>query len=503
MEKNTDLVSLFEQSLRDLPEEKLEEIGIVVQVGDGICRVHGLTNAVYHELIDFEGGNRGIVMQLDEDTVSIFLLFSTIAVNELEVAKRTGSVFKCPVSMNLLGRVIDVMGHPIDGLGEIKADDYWPIEAPIPGIIERSPVNQSLETGIMVIDALVPIGRGQRELIIGNRNTGKTSLVIDTILHQKDQNVFCIYVAIGQRQANIARIVRLLQENGALDYTVIISAEAGEAVLNQYLAPYVGCTIGEYFREKRHDALIIYDDLSNHAIAFREMSLLLRRAPGREAYPGDVFYLHSRLLERAGKLISGSSLTALPIVQIQSDDITAYIPTNLISITDGQIFLDTQLFNQGIRPAVNTELSVSRVGGAAQTKAIKKMTKALRLELAQYHELLDFAQFGAELDEISKRRLARGERAIEILKQPQYVTYTFVEQSLILFLLRNDFLDAVRVADVHAFISQFVSYVKSVYFQEIFEIIHSTQDISAEMMERLTVVAKEFSKLFVPPSNKG
>lgn len=503
MEKNIDLVSLFEQSLRGLPQEKLDEIGIVVQVGDGICRVHGLTNAVYHELIDFEGGNRGIVMQLDEDIVSIFLLYSTVAVNELEIAKRTGGVFKCPVGMNLLGRVINAMGQPIDGLGEIKADDYWPIEVVIPGIIERSPVNQSLETGIMAVDALVPIGRGQRELIIGNRNTGKTSLVIDTILHQKDQNVLCIYVAIGQRQANIARLVRLLQENGALDYTVIISAETGEAVLNQYLVPYVGCTIGEYFREKRYDALIVYDDLSNHAIAFREMSLLLRRAPGREAYPGDVFYLHSRLLERAGKLISGSSLTALPIVQIQGDDITAYIPTNLISITDGQIFLDTQLFNQGVRPAVNTELSISRVGGAAQTKAIKKMTRALRLELAQYHELLDFAQFGAELDEISKRRLARGERAIEILKQPQFVTYTFVEQSLILFLLRNDFLDPVKIVDIHPFITQFVSYVKSVYFQEIYEVIQITQDIPQEALDRLMTVAKEFSKLFVPLSIKG
>lgn len=499
MEKNTDLVSLFEQSLRDLPKEKLEEIGIVVQVGDGICRVHGLTNAVYHELIDFEGGNRGIVMQLDEDTVSIFLLFSTVTVNELEVAKRTGSVFKCPVSMNLLGRVINALGEPIDGLGEIKADDYWPIEAPIPGIIERSPVNQSLETGLMAVDALVPIGRGQRELIVGNRNTGKTSLAIDTILHQKDQNVLCIYVAISQRQANIARIVRLLQENGALDYTVVISAETGEAVLNQYLAPYVGCTISEYFRDKRNDVLIVYDDLSNHAVAFREMSLLLRRAPGREAYPGDVFYLHSRLLERAGKLITGNSITALPIVQIQSDDITAYIPTNLISITDGQIFLDTRLFNEGIRPAVNNELSISRVGGAAQTKAIKKMTKALRLELAQYHELLDFAQFGAELDEISKRRLARGERAMEILKQPQYVTYTFVEQSLILFLLRNNFLDSVQIPDIHAFITQFVSYVKSVYFQEIYEVINITQDISQELIDQLIIVAKEFNKLFVPP----
>jgi F-type H+-transporting ATPase subunit alpha len=503
MEKNTDLISLFEQSLRDLPEEKLEEIGLVVQVGDGICRVHGLTNAIFHELIVFEGGNRGIVMQLDEDTVSIFLLFSAIPVSEREVAKRTGSVFKCPVGMNLLGRVMNALGHPIDGLGEIKADDYWPIETTIPGIIERSPVNQSLETGIMAVDALVPIGRGQRELIIGNRATGKTSLVIDTILHQKDQNVLCIYVAVGQRQANIARMVRLLQENGALDYTVIINAEAGEAVLNQYLVPYVGCTIGEYFRDKGYDALVIYDDLSNHAIAFREMSLLLRRAPGREAYPGDVFYLHSRLLERAGKLISGSSLTALPVVQIQSDDITAYIPTNLISITDGQVFLDTQLFNQGIRPAVNTELSVSRVGGAAQTKAIKKMTKALRLELAQYHELLDFAQFGAELDEVAKHRLARGERAVEILKQPQYVTYTFVEQALILFLLRNNFLDAIGIPDIHAFTTQFVSYVSSVYLQEVYEVIRATEDMSPEIIERLIVIAKEFNKLFVPTGGKG
>jgi F-type H+-transporting ATPase subunit alpha len=499
MEKNIDLVSLFEQSLRDLPEEKLEEIGIVVQVGDNICRVHGLTNAVYHELIEFEGGNRGIIMQLDEDTVSIFLLQSTIPVNELEVAKRTGSVFKCPVGMNLLGRVINALGQPIDGLGELKADDYWPIETTIPSIIERSPVNQPLETGILAVDALVPIGRGQRELIIGNRNTGKTSLALDTILHQKDQQVLCIYVAIGQRQANIARMVRLLQENGALDYTVIVNAQAGEAVLNHYLAPYAGCTIGEYFREKGHDALVVYDDLSNHAIAFREMSLLLRRAPGREAYPGDVFYLHSRLLERAGKLSNGRSLTALPIVQVQSDDITAYIPTNLISITDGQIFLDTQLFNQGIRPAINSELSVSRVGGAAQTKAIKKMTRALRLELAQYHELLDFAQFGAELDEIAKHRLARGERAMEILKQSQYVTYNFIEQALILFLLRHDFLDPIAIGDIHAFITQFVSYVKSVYFHDIYELIRLTQDITPEVTERLLLVAREFSKLFVPP----
>lgn len=497
-ERITDLVSLFERSLRDLPEEKLEEIGIVVQVGDGICRVHGLANAVYHELIEFEGGNSGIVMQLDEDIVAVFLLYGTIPVEEREVARRTGSVFKTPVGMKLLGRVINALGKPIDGLGDIQADEFLPIEADIPGIIERSPVNRPLETGILSVDALVPIGRGQRELVIGNRNTGKTSFVLDTILHQRGKNLFCIYVAIGQRQANIARMVRTLQENGALDYTTIVSAEAGEAVLNQYLVPYIGCTMGEYFRGRGYDALVVYDDLSNHAIAFREMSLLLRRAPGREAYPGDVFYLHARLLERAGKLASGSSLTALPIVQIQSDDITAYIPTNLISITDGQVFLDTQLFNQGIRPAVNTELSVSRVGGSAQTKAVRRMTKALRLELAQYHELLDFAQFGTELDEVARNRLARGRRAIEILKQPQYATYDFVGQALILFLLRYNFLDPVKVQHIYTFVTQFVSYVHSVYDEEIYQVVEKTEDISDTLVERLIEIAKEFSKLFVP-----
>jgi F-type H+-transporting ATPase subunit alpha len=496
--KSTDLISLFEEALHELPEKKLEEIGIVVQVGDTICRVHGLTNVIFGELIDFEGGNRGIVLQLDEDSVSVFLLHGTIAVVELEVARRTGSVFKTPVGTKLLGRVINAVGKPIDGLGDLEVDAYLPIEAPIPGIIERSPVNESLETGILAIDALVPIGKGQRELVIGNRNTGKTSIVIDTILHQKERNVLCIYVAIGQRRANLARIIRLLEENGALEYTVIISAEAGEAVLNQYLAPYVGSTIGEYFREQGRDVLIVYDDLSNHAVAFREMSLLLRRAPGREAYPGDVFYLHSRLLERAGKLAKGGSLTALPIVQIQSDDITAYIPTNLISITDGQIFLDTKLFNQGVQPAVNAELSVSRVGGAAQTKAVKKMTKALRLELAQYNELLDFAQFGTELDEVSRRRLERGALAVELLKQPQYVTYSFVDQALMLMLLRENFLDPIGVRSLRTFVLQFVSYIKSVY-KDLYQQIYESQDISDEVRDKLVLIAQEFSKLFVPP----
>lgn len=496
--KSTDLVSLFEKSLQGLAQEQLQETGVVIQVGDGICRVYGLTNAVYGELIEFEGGNKGVIFDLDENVVAIFLLYASVQVRELEVAQRTGGVFKVPVGMALVGRVVNALGKPIDALGDIKVEAHKPVEEEVPGIIERSPVNESLETGIMAIDALVPIGKGQRELIIGNRNTGKTAIVLDTILHQKDKNVFCIYVSVGQRQASVARIVRLLEENDALSYTTIVHADAGDAVLNQYLAPYVGCTIGEYFRSQGKDALVIYDDLSNHAVAFREMSLLLRRAPGREAYPGDVFYLHSRLLERAGKLATGGSLTALPIVQIQSDDITAYIPTNLISITDGQIFLDTKLFNQGIRPAVNIELSVSRVGGSAQTKAVKKMTAALRLELAQYHELLEFAQFGTELDEISQRKLARGAIAIELLKQPQYTTYSFVDQALMLFAFKENFLDNVELKYVQIFAAQMVSYIRSVY-AEVYTAIFQAQDFSDEVRAKLKDIIAEFSKLFVPP----
>jgi F-type H+-transporting ATPase subunit alpha len=493
--KSTDLISIFEQALSDLPKEKLDEVGIVIQVGDNICKIHGLTKAVYGELIKFEGGNKGIIMSLDEDSVSAFLLYNTIPVAEFEMAHRTGGVFKTQVGPQLLGRVINALGKSLDGLGELKTRELRPVEQPIPGIIERSPVNQSLETGVIAVDTLVPIGKGQRELIIGNRNTGKTELALSAILHQKDKNVICIYVSIGQRQANIARIVSTLADNGALAYTVVIAADASEAVLNQYLAPYVGCTIGEYFRDEKKDVLIVYDDLSNHAVAYREMSLLLRRAPGREAFPGDVFYLHSRLLERAGKLAAGGSLTALPMATIQSDDITAYIPTNLISITDGQIFLDTKLFNQGIRPAVNSELSVSRVGGAAQTKAIKKVTRALRLELTQYRELLDFAQFGTELDPISQKHLKRGELVIEILKQPERVTYNFVDQTLMLFLLKENFLDEIEVKTVHSFVVQFVSYVKSVY-SDVYHDIETSQDLTEDTRKKLHDIAKEFTKLF-------
>lgn len=496
--KSADLVSLFEQSLSDKPKKKLDQIGIVVQVGDGICRVHGLDNAVYNELIDFEGGNRGIVLDLEENYVSIFLLYNTIPVVEMEVAKRTGKVFKAPVGEALLGRAINAVGKPIDGLGEIDIKEMWPIEAFAPGVIDRSPVNKPLETGILAIDSLVPIGKGQRELIIGNRGTGKTAIALDTILHQKGKDVVCIFVSIGQRQANLARTMRLLVENGALEYTVIVSADSADSVLCQYLAPYVGCTIGEYFRAQGKDALIVYDDLTNHAIAYREMSLLLRRPPGREAFPGDVFYLHSRLLERAGNIKDGGSLTALPIIQIQADDITAYIPTNLISITDGQIFLDDQMFKSGVRPAVNIGLSVSRVGGAAQTQAVKKMAKTLGLELAQYRELLDFSQFGTELDPVAQRRLAQGQRAVEVLKQPQYITYNFAQEALMLFILQEDFLEDIEVSNVHTFVTQFVSYVESVY-PKIYDSILKTSDVSNELEGELLAVAREFSSLFVAP----
>lgn len=500
--RSTDLVSLFEKALQDKPQEKLEEIGIVVQVGDGICRVHGLERVVYNEIVEFDGGNKGIVLDLDESHVSVFLLYATIPVVELELVRRTGHVFKTPVGMGLLGRALSSVGLPIDGLGDIEAEGHFPIETLSPGVTERSPINEPLQTGILAIDSLVPIGKGQRELIIGNRNTGKTAVALDAILNQKGKNVYCIYVSIGQRQANLARIIRLLSENGALEYTVVVSADSSDAVLCQYLAPYVGSTIGEFFRSKGHDALVVYDNLSNHAIAYREMSLLLRRPPGREAYPGDVFYLHSRLLERAGKLAKGGSLTALPIIEVQSDDITAYIPTNLISITDGQIFLDDQLFKSGMRPAVNIGLSVSRVGSAAQTRAVKKMTRTLGLELAQYRELLDFSQFGTELDKEAQERLARGQRAMEVLKQGQYTTYNFIQEALMLFILQEGFLQDVSLSTIHAFVTQFVSYVESVYPQ-VYGTISETTDVSDAIKNELLDIAREFKVLFVAPDSLG
>ncbi len=497
---SSDLVSLFENALQGASSSNMQEIGVVVQVGDGVSKVHGLSSVVLNELVFFEGGNSGIVFQIAEDIVSIFVFERNIPVVEREIVKRSGSIYKVPVNFDLLGRVVNAQGMPIDGRPAIKTDELYPIETEIPGIINRMPINEPLETGILAVDTLVPVGRGQRELIIGNRGTGKTSLIRDTIVHQKGKNIVCIYVAIAQRQAHIARLIHHLELHDAMKYTIIVSAQAGEAVLNHYLAPYVGCAIAEYFRDQGQDVLIVYDDLSNHAVAFREMSLLVRRPPSREAYPGDVFYLHSRLLERAGRLAKGSSITALPIVQVQGDDITAYIPTNLISITDGQIFLDTQLFNRGVRPAVNAELSVSRVGGAAQTSAIKKVTRSLKLELAQYQELRGFAQFGAELDDVSKRRLARGERAIALLKQPEEVTYSFVDQTLMLFLLQEEILDKIAIDQVTIFAQQFISYISAVY-NTLYNTIGRTKDLTEDQRVQLRSIATEFSKLFIAPDH--
>ncbi|MBI2344615.1 F0F1 ATP synthase subunit alpha [Candidatus Dependentiae bacterium] len=493
--KDLELVSLLQKELQDKPHQKLDEIGIVVQVGDGICKVYGLLDVVYGELVDFEGGNQGIILNMSEDFVSIFVLSQSIYVTEGEVVKRTGQALKIPVGESMLGRVIDALGNPIDGLGDIVTTEHRFVEHDAPSIVDRKPISQPMQTGVLAIDALFPIGKGQRELIVGNRNTGKTALAVDVILNQKDKNVICVYISIGQRQGNLARLVSKLEEYGALEYTVVVSADASEAVLNQYLAPYAGTAIAEYFMHKGRDVLVIYDDLTNHAIAYREMSLLMRRAPGREAYPGDVFYLHSRLLERSACLKAGGSITSLPIIQIQEDDITAYIPTNLISITDGQIFLDTQLFKQGIRPAINVELSVSRVGGAAQTAAVKKMSKALRLELAQYHELVSFAQFGTELDEVSQKQLNRGAVAVEILKQEQFLHYSFVDETIILFMLRQNMLDVIAVSEIAIFIQKAISYVRSVY-PDLYKEIETSKDISESVAANLKIAASEFAKLF-------
>ncbi|HBS48066.1 TPA: F0F1 ATP synthase subunit alpha [Candidatus Dependentiae bacterium] len=497
--KDTDLISLFEKSLSSEPQEKLEEVGRVIKVGDGISRVYGLTNAVYGELIEFESGSSGIVLDLDEDFVSVVLLDNNIPVYEQEVARRTGNVLRIPVGEKLVGRVLGATGLPLDSIGELEYTEKVSIEKTAPGIVARKPVSRPFETGITFIDALIPIGKGQRELLVGNRNTGKTTIALDMVLNQKGKDVICIYVSIGHKQSSTAKMVDLFERNGAMDYTIVIDADAKETAVNLYLAPYVGCTIGEYLMNKGKDVLIIYDSLTNHAIAYRELSLLLRRPPGREAYPGDIFYLHSRLLERSCQLsdeLGGGSLTAIPIIQTQGDDLTAYIPTNLISITDGQIVLDTNLFNMGIRPAISTGLSVSRVGGAAQTKAMRKVCGSLKLELAQYDSIAAFAQFGSELDKTSQHILDRGKRSIELLKQPVHDHYSFVDQTIFLFLLKDNFLDDLSFEDVKKFAILFASYVREVYF-EVYEQINKTQDLDQISQSALRKYAQEFKITFL------
>ncbi|RLC52173.1 MAG: F0F1 ATP synthase subunit alpha [Candidatus Cloacimonadota bacterium] len=475
----------------------IDETGKVVQVGDGIARVYGLNNVMAGEMIEFPGGVVGMALNLEEDNVGCIIFGETRKIKEGDTARRTRKILQVPVGDALLGRVVNALGEPIDGKGEIKAEKNMPIERKALGIIQRQPVKEPLQTGIKSIDSMIPIGRGQRELIIGDRQTGKTAIAIDTIINQKESDVFCIYVAIGQKKSSVAKIVKTLEEHNAMDYTIIVSASASEAASLQYLAPYAGATMGEYFRDNAKHALIIYDDLSKHAVAYRELSLLLRRPPGREAYPGDVFYLHSRLLERASKLndeLGGGSLTALPIIETQADDITAYIPTTVISITDGQIYLGSRLFYSGVRPAINAGLSVSRVGGNAQIKAMKGVTGQLRLNLAQYAELEAFSKFGSDLDKATQAQLRRGERLVEILKQDQYSPLPVAKQIFIIFMANEGYLDKIELNDIKKVEEELYATLDSEYQDFMKKLVQDkiTDEIKAEMRKICEKVISKF-----------
>ena len=440
----------------------VSEIGTVISVGDGIARVHGLERVMAGELLAFPHEVMGLALNLEESQVGVVLLGEYTEIREGDQVKRTGRIMEVPVGEAMIGRVVNTLAQPVDGRGPIVTEKSFPVERIAPGVVDRQPVKEPLQTGIKAIDSMIPIGRGQRELIIGDRQTGKTAVAIDTIINQKGQNVICVYVAIGQKRSTVAQVVKTLQENGAMDYTVVVTASASEPAPMQYLAPYSGCAIGEYFRDTGRHALLIYDDLSKHAAAYREISLLLRRPPGREAYPGDVFYLHSRLLERAAKVsdkLGGGSLTALPIIETQAGDVSAYIPTNVISITDGQIFLESDLFNSGIRPAVNVGISVSRVGGNAQIKAMRQVAGSLRLDLAQFRELAAFAQFGSDLDKATQAQLSRGQRLTEILKQDQFTPLPVEKQVAIIYAGTNGFLDDIEVSELRAFEQSFYRFL--------------------------------------------
>ena len=470
-------------------EHKLEtsETGVVILVGDGIARVSGLDNCMAGELVSFPNGSYGMAQNLEEDTVAVVILGSDNGIKEGDTVKRTGKVVSVPVGKNLIGRVVNALGQPIDGKGPIDAETYRPIEMPAPGIIERKHVSRPLQTGIKAIDSMIPIGRGQRELIIGDRQTGKTTIATDTILNQKGKDVICIYVAIGQKRSTVAQLVENLTLSGAMEYTIVVSATASELAPMQYIAPYTGCTIGEHFMYQGKDVLVIYDDLSKHAVAYRAISLLIRRPPGREAYPGDVFYLHSRLLERAAQLSDakgGGSLTALPVIETQAGDVSAYIPTNVISITDGQIFLETELFNSGVMPAVNPGISVSRVGGDAQIKAMKKVAGSLKLLYSQYRELQSFAQFGSDLDADTKARLSLGERIVAVLKQKNNAPKEVAQQVCIIYAVTKGYLNALDVEDVPAFEQQLESVMESKYF-DVLDSIRTTGKLEPAAEERL------------------
>lgn len=488
-----------EQIKRYASELEVSDVGTVIQVADGIARVHGLENAMQGELLEFPGEVYGMVLNLEEDNVGAVLLGSQKNINEGDTVKTTGRVVEVPVGDVMLGRVVNALGQPIDGKGPIQTDKYRKIERVASGVITRKSVDTPLQTGIKAIDSMVPIGRGQRELIIGDRQTGKTAIAIDTIINQKGQGVKCIYVAIGQKASTVASIVKTLEEFGALSYTTVVAATASELAPLQYIAPYSGCAIGEEWMENGEDVLVVYDDLSKHAAAYRTLSLLLKRPPGREAYPGDVFYLHSRLLERAARMseeYGGGSLTALPIIETQAGDVSAYIPTNVISITDGQIYLETEMFNSGFRPAVNAGLSVSRVGGAAQIKAMKKIAAPIRVELAQYRELAAFAQFGSELDADTKEKLAQGERIKEVLKQPQYKPMPVQYQVIIIYAVTKKYLLDIPTEDITRFEAEFFEFLDTKYPQ-VPSAIAQEKVISDETESTLQKALEEFKAAFI------
>ena len=492
--KNDIIEALKSQVAAFKAETKEEKVGTVLSVGDGIARISGLSDVQASEMLVFPGDVYGVALNLEEETVGAIVLGEATKIKEGDTVKTTGRILSIPVSDAIVGRVVDPLGIPVDGKGKINATETFPIEKLAPGVMARKGVGVPLQTGIKAIDALIPIGRGQRELIIGDRQTGKTAIAIDTIINQKGQNVKCIYVAIGQKESKIAKIVAKLEEAGAMEYTTIVLAGASDPASLQFIAPYAGCTIGEYFMAKGEDALVIYDDLSKHAWAYREVSLLLRRPPGREAYPGDVFYLHSRLLERAARVDEkngGGSLTALPIIETQAGDVSAYIPTNVISITDGQIYLETDLFYRGIRPALNVGLSVSRVGSAAQTKAMKKVAGKLRLELAQFRELEAFAQFANDMDERTRAQIERGRRLTEILKQPQYQPLPFEEQVASIFAVTNGYLDKVDAKDVRDWEEKFLAYMRSSGAKAL-DLLREKRELTDEVVEGLKNKLEDF-----------
>lgn len=498
--KPEEITSIIKKEIEKYEKEiKTVDSGTIIQIGDGVARVYGLDNCMGGELLEFPNEVYGMALNLEQDNVGCVLLGEENGIKEGDIVKGTGRIVEVPVGDAMIGRVVNALGMPIDGKGPILTTESRPIEIHAPSIIDRSSVNQPLQTGIKAIDSMIPIGRGQRELIIGDRQTGKTAIGIDTIINQKGKDVICIYVAIGQKQSTVAHIVNTLTEFGAMDYSIVVSATASESAPLQYLAPYAGCSIGEYFMHQGKDVLVIYDDLSKHAVAYRSMSLLLKRPPGREAYPGDVFYIHSRLLERAAKLskeLGGGSLTALPIIETQAGDVTAYIPTNVISITDGQIFLESGLFYAGQRPAVNAGISVSRVGGNAQIKAMKQVSGTLRLELAQYRELEAFAQFGSDLDADSSRRLEKGKRLVEVLKQDQYSPIEVEKQIVILYAAVNDFLSDIKVSDIKRFEKEFLEYLDT-HYRELEKSIITGKTLTDEIKASLEEAIVEFKKVFL------